>query len=126
MSTARFISNVLPEEKESKRVQAAQKPIQDLPPPMGAVQTKEKIYTLQELALEFFIGTGTFFKLLRNKGILRSDNLPEKKYFRNGYLVVEKVPYQYSSGTIAFRPKTRVTSKGRDYFKKMFKAEITA
>jgi len=121
----RFIVNALPEEKE-RRPSSSRKTPRILLPPKDTVESKAKIYTLQELAAEIGIGSNTFFKVLRNKGILRSDNLPSKEYFKNGYLIVEKVPYAFSSGCIGYLPKTRVTAKGKAVLKKIFKEVMAA
>ncbi|MDR0473428.1 MAG: phage antirepressor KilAC domain-containing protein [Treponema sp.] len=122
---ARYILNTLPEEKERKPSGSRKTPC-ILLPPKDTVEIKANIFTLQELAAELGIGTVTFFKLLRYKGILRSDNLPTKAYFRQGYLIVEKVPYKFSSGFIGYLPKARVTAKGMAFLKKLFKAEAAA
>jgi len=121
----RFIINDLPEEKERKPSKPRKNPC-ILLPPKDTVETRAKIYTLQELATEIGIGSNTFFKVLRNKKILRSDNMPSKEYFKNGYLIVEKVPYAFSSGFIGYLPKTRVTAKGKAFLKKMFKEVMAA
>jgi phage antirepressor YoqD-like protein len=63
---------------------------------------------------------------LRDKGIIRGDNLPTNPYFRQGLLIVEKVPYAFSNGSVGYLPKTRVTKKGMSFFKKMFKEEMAA
>ena len=114
-----YVFEKLPELKTKKPV--ARKTARVLLPPDGTTETKSELFTLQELAAELSIGSHTFHKILRSRGILREDNLPTSTYFRQGLLIVEKVPYAYSSGCIGFLPKTRVTRKGMAYFKKMFK-----
>ena len=119
----KYISDTLPKQKERK--QTARKIARVFLPPKGTSETKSEIYTLQELAAELEIGPYIFHRLLREMGIIREDNLPTNSYFREGLLVVEKVPYAFKNGCIGFLPKTRVTKKGMAYFKKMFK-EMTA
>jgi phage antirepressor YoqD-like protein len=115
----RYVLDTLPREKQSKPV--TRKLARVLLPPKGTTEIKSEIYTLQELAAELEIGPYIFHRLLREMGIIREDNLPTNSYFREGLLIVEKVPYAFKNGCIGFLPKTRVTRKGMAYFKKMFK-----
>ena len=118
MTTARYMADRLPDMKAKP---AARKPARVLAPPKGASEIKAEIHTLQELAAELGIGPIVFHRILRDKGILREDNLPTSAYFKQGLLIVEKVPYAFSSGFIGFLHKARVTRKGMAFFMKMFR-----
>jgi phage antirepressor YoqD-like protein len=78
---------------------------------------KEQTHTIHELAKEIGMGPNNLFAVLKHQGILRCDNLPHQPYMDDGYLSIENVPY------VQLIPKARVTQKGMDYFKKMFKED---
>jgi phage antirepressor YoqD-like protein len=81
---------------------------------------EEKIYTIHELAKEIGIGPNHLFGILKFQGILQCNNLPNQPYVDDGYLTIEQVRY------VQCIPKARITQKGMDYFKKMFKEEKIA
>ena len=83
---------------------------------------KTKTYTIQALASEIGMGPNKFFGVLREKGFLRRDNMPNQPYLQKGLLTIVKVAYTFSNGYTQFIPKARVTKKGMKYFKKVFGA----
>lgn len=64
------------------------------------------------------VGRNTLFKLLREKKILTSDNVPYRRYLDRGYFkVIEKTIEM--GGQVINKPQTLVTPKGVDYIGRM-------
>jgi phage antirepressor YoqD-like protein len=80
---------------------------------------KGHTYTIHETAKEIGVGPNIFFGMLKGRGVLRCGNLPSQTYIDSGYLTVENVRYTQCV------PKARVTEKGLEYLKKMFKEKKT-
>ena len=75
---------------------------------------------------ELGIGPNILFGMLREKNILRNDNMPGQPYREKGYLTIEPKLYTFSTGYSVLCPKTRITEKGMAYFKKIFREIGTA
>lgn len=65
------------------------------------------------------LGRNKLFELLRNKGILMSNNQPYQKYIDSGYFRVIEQKYTKPDGEIAINIKTLVYQKGVDYIRKV-------
>jgi phage antirepressor YoqD-like protein len=79
-------------------------------------------FTIKEAAEQLGFSPYKFFKMLREKGIIRNDNLPNGNT-GEGNLMPAVRCYVFSSGYSCLRPYTRVTKKGVAYLKKLFREE---
>jgi prophage antirepressor-like protein len=69
---------------------------------------------MKEVADAVGVGRNTLFKLLREKKILTSQNIPYRRYLDRGYFkVIEKTIEM--GGQVINKPQTLVTPKGIDY-----------
>lgn len=64
------------------------------------------------------IGQNKLFALLREMGMLMSDNLPYQDYIERGYFRVIEQKYSKPDGTTMVSPKTLVLQKGLDYIRR--------
>lgn len=65
------------------------------------------------------IGRNILFNILRNKGILMSNNQPYQKYIDSGYFRTIESSYTTTDGTTHINIKTVVYQKGIDYIRKV-------
>lgn len=65
------------------------------------------------------IGRNNLFNLLRQKGVLMSNNLPYQTYVDRGYFRVIEQKYTKSNGETCINIKTLVYQKGVDYIRKL-------
>ena len=68
--------------------------------------------------LNIGIGRNTMFELLRDKGILQSNNLPYQRYIDAGYFRVIEQKYTYN-GEVRINLKTLVYQRGLSYIRKL-------
>ena len=69
-------------------------------------------------ALNMEIGRNTMFELLREKGILQSNNIPYQRYIDAGYFRVIEQRYTYN-GEVRISLKTLVYQRGMNYIRKL-------
>jgi phage antirepressor YoqD-like protein len=79
-------------------------------------------FTIREAAEKLGFPPYKFFRMLREKGIVRSDNLPSGNV-SEGNLMIATRCYVFSNGYSCLRPYTRITKKGIAYLKKLFLEE---
>jgi len=73
--------------------------------------------------LDMGIGRNKLFEILRNKGILMSNNIPYQKYIDRGYFRTIEQKYSKPDGTICINIKTLVYQKGLDFIRKLLKED---
>jgi len=74
--------------------------------------------------LDMGIGRNKLFEMLRNKGILMSNNIPYQKYIDCGYFRVIEQKYTKPDGTTCINIKTLVYQKGLDFIRKLLKDNV--
>lgn len=68
------------------------------------------------------IGRNKLFDILRNKGVLQSNNIPYQRYVDNGYFrVIESKWNDHITGDVKITFKTVVYQKGIEYISKILK-----
>lgn len=67
------------------------------------------------------VGRNTLFEILRNKGILQTNNIPYQKYVDQGYFRVIESKWNDSYGDVKISFKTVVYQKGIEYISKLLK-----
>lgn len=65
------------------------------------------------------VGRNNLFKILRDKKILKEDNIPYQEYVDRGYFRVVESKYTKASGETCIYIKTLVYQKGIDYIRKL-------
>ncbi len=65
------------------------------------------------------IGRNNLFKILRDKKILKENNLPYQEYIDRGYFRVVETKYTRASGETCIYIKSLVYQKGVDYIRKI-------
>lgn len=73
--------------------------------------------------LDMGIGRNKLFEILRNKGILMSNNIPYQKYIDCGYFRTIEQKYSKPDGTVCINIKTLVYQKGLDFIRKLLKED---
>lgn len=70
------------------------------------------------------IGRNKLFDILRNKGVLQSNNIPYQRYVDNGYFrVIESKWNDHITGDVKITFKTVVFQKGIEYISKILKEQ---
>lgn len=73
--------------------------------------------------LDMGIGRNKLFEILRNKGVLMSNNIPYQKYIDCGYFRTIEQKYSKPDGTVCINIKTLVYQKGLDFIRKLLKED---
>lgn len=73
--------------------------------------------------LDMGIGRNKLFEILRNKGVLMSNNIPYQKYIDCGYFRTIEQKYSKPDGTVCINIKTLVYQKGLEFIRKLLKED---
>ena len=112
-----FIIKLATELKEEKQKVAQLQPKADF---YDAVANSESLLSMADVAkvLDKGIGRNRLFKLLRDKGILQSNNVPYQRFVDSGYFKVVESSYMAGDNAIV-STVTYVKQKGVDYIRKL-------
>jgi len=80
---------------------------------------------MNEVAKVLGYGRNKLFKLLRNNGVLRSNNTPYQRYLDRGYFVVKNASINMG-GEIVAVPVTHVSTNGMEWLRNLLKREFGA
>ena len=69
-------------------------------------------------------GRNNLFKFLRNKGVLRNNNIPYQKYIERGYFNVIEKPYMKKCNSVGLYLKTMVRQKGIEFIRNLLYEQI--
>jgi prophage antirepressor-like protein len=72
---------------------------------------------------ETHLGRNKLFKVLRQKGILMSDNIPYQEFIDRGYFRTIEQKYTVPDGSTRISIKTLVYQKGLDFIRKVIKED---
>jgi phage antirepressor YoqD-like protein len=72
---------------------------------------------------ETHLGRNKLFKVLRQKGILMSDNIPYQEFIDRGYFRTIEQKYTVPDGSTRISIKTLVYQKGLDFIRKAIKED---
>ena len=84
-------------------------------------KTATDIGTVSKLLNFKNVGRNTLFEILRNKGILQTNNIPYQKYVDQGYFRVIESKWNDSYGDVKVSFKTVVYQRGIEYISKLLK-----
>ena len=84
-------------------------------------RTATDIGTVAKLLNFKNVGRNTLFEILRNKGILQTNNIPYQKYVDQGYFRVIESKWNDSYGDVKISFKTVVYQRGIEYISKLLK-----
>ena len=112
-----FIIKLATELKEEKQKVAQLQPKADF---YDTVANSESLLSMADVAkvLDKGIGRNRLFKLLRDKGILQSNNVPYQRFVDAGYFKVVESSYMAGDNAIV-STVTYVKQKGVDYIRKL-------
>ena len=112
-----FIIKLATELKEEKQKVALLQPKADF---YDTVANSESLLSMADVAkvLDKGIGRNRLFKLLRDKGILQSNNVPYQRFVDAGYFKVVENSYMAGDNAIV-STVTYVKQKGVDYIRKL-------
>ena len=112
-----FIIKLATELKEEKQKVALLQPKADF---YDTVANSESLLSMADVAkvLDRGIGRNRLFKLLRDKGILQSNNVPYQRFVDAGYFKVVENSYMAGDNAIV-STVTYVKQKGVDYIRKL-------
>ena len=115
-----FIIKLATELKEEKQKVALLQPKADF---YDTVANSESLLSMADVAkvLDKGIGRNRLFKLLRDKGILQSNNVPYQRFVDAGYFKVVESSYMAGDNAIV-STVTYVKQKGVDYIRKLLEA----
>lgn len=112
-----FIIKLATELKEEKQKVAQLQPKADF---YDTVASSDSLLSMADVAkvLDKGIGRNRLFKLLRDKGILQSNNVPYQRFVDAGYFKVVESSYMAGDNAIV-STVTYVKQKGVDYIRKL-------
>ena len=84
-------------------------------------KTATDIGTVSKLLNFKNVGRNTLFEILRNKGILQTNNIPYQKYVDQGYFRVIESKWNDSYGDVKVSFKTVVYQRGIEFISKLLK-----